>query len=90
MLDSDSAKPRSVRSLQNWVNGNGCLSWEETEYLTHCNDLRNVVPPEDSAAMRFEAWVEDNLVRLVKKLPNVSTIVLILVISFLNLIMRMW
>ncbi|KAI9771000.1 MAG: hypothetical protein M1840_002704 [Geoglossum simile] len=86
MLDGGFAKPRNIRSLQNWVNGNGCLSWEETEYLTHCNDLRSVVPTEDHAMVRFEAWVEDNVVRLLKKLPNVSTIVLMLVIYVLNLI----
>ncbi|KAI9859984.1 MAG: hypothetical protein M1813_006331 [Trichoglossum hirsutum] len=86
MLDGGFAKPRDIRSLQNWVNGNGCLSWEETEYLTHCNDLRSVVPSEDHAIVRFEAWVEDNVVRLLKKLPNVSTIVLMLVICVLNLI----
>jgi len=68
MLKSEAAKPRNVRSLQNWVNGNGCLSWEETAYLTHCNDLRSVVPSEDSTAVRFETWVEDGLVRLLRKL----------------------
>ncbi|KAF2176027.1 hypothetical protein K469DRAFT_743122 [Zopfia rhizophila CBS 207.26] len=77
MLESEVAKPRDIRSLQNWVNGNGCLSWEETEYLNHCNDLRSIVPLEDSATVRFEAWVEDSVVRLLMKLqsrshPNLS------------------
>jgi hypothetical protein len=78
MLDSEFAKPRDVRSLQNWVNGNGCLSWEETEYLTHCNDLRSIAPLEDGAAARFEAWVEDSLVRLWGKRQNVSTTIFML------------
>jgi hypothetical protein len=90
MLESEVAKPRDIRSLQNWVNGNGCLSWEETEYLTHCNDLRSIVPSEDSATVRFEAWVEDSLVRLLRKLQNVSTIISMLVIRVLNLIIRMF
>lgn len=90
MLESEVAKPRDIRSLQNWANGNGCLSWEETEYLTHCNDLRSIVPSEDSATVRFKTWVENSLVRLLRKLQNVSTIISMLVIRVLNLIIRMF
>ncbi|KAF2258467.1 hypothetical protein CC78DRAFT_594984 [Lojkania enalia] len=70
MLECEAAKPRNVRSLQNWVNGNGCLSREETNYLTRCNDLRSIASSEDSAVVRFEAWVEDGLVHLLRKLQN--------------------
>ena len=72
MLEGEAAKPRDIRSLQNWVNGNGCLSWEESTYLTHCNDLRSVVPSEDSAVVQFEALVERSLVRLLRRFQNVS------------------
>ncbi|KAF2804949.1 uncharacterized protein BDZ99DRAFT_397158, partial [Mytilinidion resinicola] len=72
MRESEDAEPRNVRSLQNWVNGNGCLSWEDTAYLTYCHDLRSVVPSKDGAAMRFEAWVEDCLVRLLRRHQNSS------------------
>jgi hypothetical protein len=75
MLSSDAAKPRDVRNLQNWVNGNGCLSWEESEYLTHCNDLRGLVPVEDGAATRFEAWVEDRVVWSLKKYQKVRAFI---------------
>lgn len=83
MLSSEPAKPRDVRSLQNWVNGNGCLSWEETEYLTHYHDLRSLVSLEDGAAARFEAWIEDNLVRLLRKRHNVSAFISMLVFYLL-------
>ena len=73
MLESRAADARNIRGLQNWVNGNGCLSWEETAYLTRCNDLLSIVPPEDGTAVRFEIWVEDGLVRLLRKLQAVGT-----------------
>ncbi|KAF2819268.1 hypothetical protein CC86DRAFT_450014 [Ophiobolus disseminans] len=66
-LESCPPEPRDVRSLQNWVNNNGCLSWAETEYLTHYNDLRRLVRSKDDAVNRFEGWVEDGLVRLMRK-----------------------
>lgn len=62
MLEFKVAKRRDVTSLRNWVDGNACLSWEETEYLTR-NDLLSVAFSEDSAVARLEAWVEDSFVR---------------------------
>ena len=85
MISGEAAKPRGVRSLQNWVNGNGCLSWEETKYLTHCHDLRNAIPSQDDATVQFETWVEDCLVHLVKKFQNVSVIISTVALSFSNL-----
>ena len=62
MLEFKVAKQRDVTSLRNWVAGNACLSWEETEYLTR-NDLLSVAFLEDNAVARLEAWVEDSFVR---------------------------
>ncbi|KAF2629496.1 hypothetical protein BU25DRAFT_446986 [Macroventuria anomochaeta] len=72
MLSGESAKRRDVRSLQNWIEGNGCLSWEESDFLAHCNDLRRLVPTEDDATARFEGWVEDRLGWMVQKLQKRS------------------
>ena len=63
MLDFKVAKPRDVGSLRNWVDGNACLSWEETDYLAHDKDLLSVASLEDNAVARLEAWVEDAFVR---------------------------
>ncbi|KAH7089886.1 hypothetical protein FB567DRAFT_312317 [Paraphoma chrysanthemicola] len=77
-INSELANPRDVQSLQNWVNGNGCLSWGETEYLTHCNDLQSLADSQDSAVTRSESLVEYALVYLLKyfrnrdKYPNLS------------------
>ena len=85
MLERDVAKPRDIRSLQNWVNGNGCLSWEETEYLTHCGDLCTVVPSDDRAVVRFETWVENGLIGLLRRFRNVSTFDPIIIVQNPNL-----
>jgi len=90
MLSSEPAKPRDVRSLQNWVNGNGCLSWDETEYLNHCRDLRSLVPLEDGAAAGFEAWLEDKVFRLLRKFNNVSIYVSIRIFQSLYLTNLIW
>lgn len=71
MLGYETAKPRDVLSLQNWVNGNACLAREETEYLTHYHELLSVAPSDDGAITRLESWVEDILIRFYKGLGKV-------------------
>jgi hypothetical protein len=66
MLGLETARPRDVSSLQNWVDGNACLAREETQYLTHCKELLSVAPSDDRAVTRLEACVEDNLIRFYK------------------------
>ena len=73
MLSFEAAKPRDVLSMQNWINGNACLSREETAYLTRGNELLSVASPDDSAMGRLEAWVEDNLIRFYKGLREVRS-----------------
>jgi hypothetical protein len=43
MLSYEAAKPRDISSLQNWVDGNGCIAREETAYLARHKDLLSVV-----------------------------------------------
>lgn len=63
MLSLNPAPRRDVQSLQNWLNGTGCLAREETEYLTHQNELISLASRGDSALLQLEGWIEDNLIR---------------------------
>jgi hypothetical protein len=63
MLSYGCAQQRDVKSLQNWLDGTGCLAREEAAYLTHQKELASLAPVTDSAVTQLEAWVEDKLVR---------------------------
>ena len=63
MLSLDPAKPRDAQSLQNWLNGAGCLAREESAYLAHGQELVSLVKASDSALLQLEVWVEDKLIR---------------------------
>ena len=54
MLSFNPASRRDVQSLQNWVDGTGCLAREEAEYLAHHRELVSLAPTGDSALMRLE------------------------------------
>lgn len=62
MLNLGSAQRRDVESLQNWLNGTGCLAREETTYLAY-RDLASLASAGDSAITQLEAWVEAKLIR---------------------------
>lgn len=64
MLSLGPAQKRDVESLQNWLDGNGCLTREECAYLEHDRELVSLAPAGDCAISQFEAWVEDKLIRL--------------------------
>jgi len=64
MLSLSPAQQRDVESLQNWLDGNGCLTREESAYLAHHGELVALAPAGDSAILQLEAWVEDRLIRL--------------------------
>jgi len=64
MLSRSPAQQRDVESLQNWLDGNGCLAEEECAYLAHQGELVSLAPAGDSAILQLEAWVEDRLIRL--------------------------
>lgn len=63
MMSLNTAQPRDIQSLQNWLGGNGCLAEEESAYLAHCGELVSLAPAGDNAMLQLEAWVEDRLVR---------------------------
>lgn len=54
-------EPRDVVSLQNWVEGTGCLASDETEYLSHSEELITLAATSDNASRQLEAWVESRL-----------------------------
>lgn len=62
-MSLNTAQPRDIQSLQNWLGGNGCLAEEECAYLALCGDLACLAPAGDNAMLQLEAWVEDRLVR---------------------------
>lgn len=72
IMNFNSALPRDVLSLQNWVEGTGCLSRDETKYLKHERELFSLVPPGDNAMKQLEDWVEDQLVRHYKNFRAVD------------------
>ncbi|KAK7946894.1 uncharacterized protein PG986_011215, partial [Apiospora aurea] len=61
-LSSSPARPRDVKSLQNWVEGTGCIAREESAYLMHYEELMTLGPKGDSAIQQLEAWVEDKCI----------------------------
>ena len=63
MLSLDDAGVRDIDSLQNWVNGNGSIAREETEYLEYSRDLARIAPVKDTSLERAEKWVEDATIR---------------------------
>ncbi|KAF4630754.1 hypothetical protein G7Y89_g7386 [Cudoniella acicularis] len=78
VLSFGPAQRRDVESLQNWLEGTGCLAREETAYLTQHQELISLAPVGDNAVMQLEAWVEDKLIRFYrgfrnKRLHDVST-----------------
>lgn len=73
----DPAKPRDIRSLQNWLNGTGCIAREETAYLTHDQELVSLAVSGDSALQQLEVWVEDKLIRFCRGFRKVMKLLII-------------
>jgi len=63
MLSYTRANPREVESLQNWLEGTGCIDEDETSYLERRGDLVSLASSHDHAMKRLEDWVEDRLVQ---------------------------
>ncbi|KAI3325616.1 hypothetical protein HD806DRAFT_490781 [Xylariaceae sp. AK1471] len=62
VLSSGPAAPRDNLSLKNWLNGNGCVSRQETAYLDYEEDLVGLTGPGDRATSQLEVWIEDKLI----------------------------
>jgi hypothetical protein len=73
MLSIDPAEARDIGSLQNWLNGTGCVARDETAYLAHSKELASLAPFRDSALARLEVWVEYALIRFYRGFRKVST-----------------
>ena len=71
LLGLKEAEARDVESLQNWLDGTGCLDREESTYLSH-KDLVSLAPLGDSAQLQLEAWVEGKLIQFWSSFQNVS------------------
>ena len=71
MLGLVAAKTADVRSLQNWLKANPCLSWEESDYLEHTEDLLVLSHAEDNAANKLESWVERGIAQYFRKYGKV-------------------
>ena len=73
MLSLEAASSRDVSSLQNWLDGNGCLARQETAYLSRYDDLLTAASPGDQSVTSLEAWVEVTLVNVYRYLRKVRT-----------------
>ena len=62
MLGFEAASHRDRANLQNWVDGNGCIARDETEYLARTGDIVSVACPDDSAVMWLGLLAEDGRV----------------------------
>ena len=72
MLNFGPAQRRDVESLQNWLDGTGCLAREEIAYLTHHRELVSLAPAGDNAVLQLEVWVEDKLIRFYRGFRKVK------------------
>jgi hypothetical protein len=71
-LQFEPAQERDIRSVENWVDGTGCLDRQETAYLSVHRDLIQLAPSADSAITKLESWVEDALIRFYKSFRQVN------------------
>ncbi|KAF2804513.1 uncharacterized protein BDZ99DRAFT_451574 [Mytilinidion resinicola] len=59
----EAARPRAVASLQNWINGTGCIARHEATYLNYSNELLCVASMDDTVMMWLETLVECTFTR---------------------------
>jgi hypothetical protein len=62
MLNHESAQPLNVASLRNWIQTTGCLSRDETAYLSAEEDLLCVATQTDTFLLRLELLIERALI----------------------------
>jgi hypothetical protein len=66
MLSYSNASARDIGSLQNWLEGTGCVSEDEISYLDRENDLVSLATSSDLAMKQLEDWIEDRLIQYYK------------------------
>jgi hypothetical protein len=72
MLQSESAPPGIISSLQNWMNGNGCIARAESTYLDDLGDLISVASSNDTVVKWLETLVEHIVARFKRLWSKVS------------------
>lgn len=73
ILELETAKDRDVTNLKNWLDDTGCISREETKYLTQQSDLMALGSFEtDGAVSGLEEPLEDAVIWASRKLGKVT------------------
>jgi hypothetical protein len=68
MFSLGEARDGDITSLQNWLDGTGCLAREERAYLAaNHSELVSLAPVADNATLQLETWVEMRLARLCRR-----------------------
>jgi hypothetical protein len=57
----ESPLPLHVSSIENWLEGNGCIARDETKFLDHEDDLLTIAPVEDGVLRWLELLVSASL-----------------------------
>ncbi|KAH8897682.1 hypothetical protein GQ53DRAFT_637562, partial [Thozetella sp. PMI_491] len=73
-LRMQSANPKDVESLKNWIDGTGSLSSAETSYLGHAHDLVSLASCDDKATRQIENWLGMKFVNYFPKFREVRHI----------------
>jgi hypothetical protein len=60
ILAHEGARQQDITSLENWVEGTGCLSREETRYLAANDDLLCAATTNDRLLVRLELLLESH------------------------------
>ena len=63
---------RDIKSIQNWVDGTGCLARPDTEYLELQHDLMNLTGTLGGAVTQIEIVVENIALRLATQIRKAS------------------
>lgn len=72
ILTLKTAKIRDISSLKHWIEGNACITREESAYLLQREDLLSTTSLSDDAVANVEAWLEDRIVQCWKDYREVS------------------
>jgi hypothetical protein len=64
MAEMPPAPRQIVTSLRNWVEGNGTVAREETDFLNYEHDLFTTAKGSDGAMSVLQPWIEAIAVRL--------------------------
>lgn len=66
MVEMPSAPRQVVTSLRNWVEGNGSIAHEETQFLDYDHDLFTTAKGTDGAMSLLQPWIEAITIRIYK------------------------